>query len=103
MSNTRKKSGSRRDRPDAAPADPRELGFEEALEQIESIIDRIESGEVGLEQSLTEYERGVELIRRCRGILSRAEQRVEELNRRMDGDPADTRNDAGGTERRPAT
>lgn len=61
----------------AAPAD---LSFEEALRQVEAIIDRIESGEVGLEASVEEYDKGVALIRRCRDILARAEQRVEELN-----------------------
>lgn len=54
--------------------------FEEALEQLESIIDQIESGEIGLEQSIEAYEKGVELIKRCRGVLERAEQRIEELN-----------------------
>jgi exodeoxyribonuclease VII small subunit len=65
---------------------PAELSFEAALEQVEGIIDRIERGEVGLEESLSEYERGVELIKRCRAILRRAEQRVEELTARMKAD-----------------
>lgn len=63
-----------------------ELTFEDALEQVEAIIERIERGEVGLEESLAEYERGVELIKKCRGILERAEQRVEELTRKMESD-----------------
>jgi len=60
-----------------------EPSFETSLEEVESIIERIERGEVGLEESLTQYERGVELIRRCRGILKQAELRVEELTQRM--------------------
>jgi exodeoxyribonuclease VII small subunit len=68
----KKRSGS------AAGADG--PSFEEALEQLESIIDQIESGEIGLEQSIEAYEKGVELIKRCRGVLERAEQRIEELN-----------------------
>lgn len=68
----------------AAPAS--EPTFEDALEQVEAIIERIERGEVGLEESLAEYERGVELIKKCRGILERAEQRVEELTRRMESE-----------------
>lgn len=55
-------------------------GFEAALEQVESIIDRIESGEAGLEDSIEAYERGMTLLRRCRAILDRAEQRVRELS-----------------------
>lgn len=57
-----------------------EVRFEEAIERLEAIIDRIERGEVGLEESLTEYERGVGLIRRCREILDKAEQRIAELS-----------------------
>ncbi|MBC7771229.1 MAG: exodeoxyribonuclease VII small subunit [Pyrinomonadaceae bacterium] len=59
------------------------LTFEASLEQVEQIIERIEQGEVGLEDSLTQYEKGVELIRRCRSILKQAELRVEELTQRM--------------------
>lgn len=60
-----------------------EPSFEEALEQLEAIIERIEQGKVGLEVALAEYERGVELVRRCREILTSAEQRVEELGGKM--------------------
>jgi len=60
--------------------------FEEALGEIEAIIERIESGEVGLEESIGEYERGAGLIRRCREILERAEQRIEELTAESLGD-----------------
>lgn len=55
-------------------------GFETSLEAVEQIIDRIESGQAGLEESIREYERGVGLIRQCRVILDRAEQRIEELS-----------------------
>lgn len=64
-----------------AKPDERELSFEEALAQVESIIERIEGGQVGLEASVAEYEKGVALIRRCRDVLTRAEQRVEQLNK----------------------
>ena len=60
---------------DAEPA----ISFEEALANLEKIIDRIESGKVGLEESIGEYERGVAMLKRCRAILDRAEQRVAEL------------------------
>lgn len=62
------------------PSGGEEMSFEQAVERLEGIIDRIERGEVGLEESLTEYERGVGLIRRCREILNRAEQRIAELS-----------------------
>lgn len=57
-----------------------EMSFEDALEHVEGIIERIESGEVGLEASIDEYERGIGLLRRCRSILDRAEARVQTLN-----------------------
>lgn len=61
--------------------------FEQAVQQLEQIIERIESGQVGLEQSISEYERGVALIKRCRQVLDRAEQRVEELTAQMQATP----------------
>ncbi len=55
------------------------LGFEEAVEELENIIDRMERGETGLEESLKEYSRGDQLIQRCRQILDAAEQRIEAI------------------------
>ncbi len=59
------------------------LSFEDALAQIEAIIERIEAGEVGLEQSLAEYERGVGLINHCRSKLDTARKQVEDLTRKL--------------------
>jgi len=58
---------------------PIKLKYEEALEQIERIVERIESGEAGLEQTIAEYENGVKLIDHCRAILDRVEKRLAEL------------------------
>ncbi len=55
------------------------LSFEQAVERVEVIIDRIESGESGLERSLVELEEGTRLLQRCREILAKAEQKVIEL------------------------
>ncbi|MGP1273047.1 MAG: exodeoxyribonuclease VII small subunit [Phycisphaerales bacterium] len=63
-------------------------GFEEAMEQLESIIDQIESGEIGLESSIAAYERGVALVARCRSILADAEQRIETLSEALAEQPA---------------
>ncbi len=57
----------------------REPDFEQAIDQLEQIIDEVESGEVGLEQSLKHYEQGMKLVDRCRTILDQAEQRIAEL------------------------
>lgn len=62
------------------PAPTPDPTFEQAMAQLESIVERIESGEAGLEQSIAEYEKGVALVKRCREILGKAEQRVAELS-----------------------
>ncbi len=74
-------------------ADPQiaSMPFESAMEALEAITDKIESGEIGLEQSLTEYERGMKLIARCRDILDRAEHRVAELTLPPGTTPRDSR------------
>jgi len=59
---------------------PEELRYEELIDQLETIVDRIESGEIGLEESIKGYEEGIGLVKRARGILDRAEQRIIELN-----------------------
>ena len=59
---------------------PEAVSYEEAVEQLDGILERIESGEIGLEDSITAYEQGVGLIKRCREILDRAEQRIEHLD-----------------------
>lgn len=61
------------------PADASKLSFEDAIGELESIIGRVEKGEIGIEQALTQYERGVKLVARCRDILNTVEQRIEEL------------------------
>lgn len=60
-----------------------DLPFESALSEVESIIERIEAGEVGLEQSLSAYERGIQLIAHCRGKLDQAQLRVIDLTKKL--------------------
>lgn len=59
------------------------LSFEQAMEEVEAIIERIERGEIGLEKSLAEYERGVKLIQHCRQVHKQAVQRVDDLTARL--------------------
>lgn len=66
--------------------DPAEPSFEEAMAQVEAIVQRIESGEIGLEQSLSEYEKGLALLKRCRGVLDRVEQKITDLTAQMQGE-----------------
>jgi exodeoxyribonuclease VII small subunit len=63
----------------------KKLTFEEALTQLEQIAEQIEEGKIGLEESIDKYEQGMALVKQCRAILSRAEQRIQELQERPDG------------------
>lgn len=59
--------------------------FESALKELEGILTEIESGDVGLEESLVKYERGNFLIQHCRKVLNKAEKQIEELSKDPDG------------------
>jgi exodeoxyribonuclease VII small subunit len=58
-----------------------ELPFEAALERLEGIVDRLERGDLELEEALGAFEEGVRISRRCSELLEAAEQRVEVLVR----------------------
>lgn len=62
--------------PDANPVEPT---FEEALAELEAIVDQLERGDLSLQDSLQSFERGVALTAVCQRALSQAEQRVEML------------------------
>ena len=63
----------------------KKLTFEEALRQLETIAEQIEQGEIGLEESITKYERGMELVKHCREILAKAEHKIQQVEQRADG------------------
>ena len=69
------------------PAELDAMSFEDSLDALERIIQRIESGETSLEGSLAAYQQGEQLIRRCRELLFEAEQRIETI--RLDDLPPD--------------
>lgn len=55
------------------------LNFESALKELETLVERMEKGEISLEQSLKDFERGIELTRTCQKALKEAEQKVQIL------------------------
>jgi exodeoxyribonuclease VII small subunit len=64
-----------------APApDPAGLSFEKALEELESLVARMEDGKLPLEESLAAYQRGAELIKFCESKLSDAQARIAILD-----------------------
>jgi len=58
---------------------PEALGFDQILVRLREVVQRLESGELSLEQSLQVYEEGVQLARRGQMLLQQAEKRVEIL------------------------
>ena len=67
-----------------------ELTFEAALAELESIVERLETGKVDLEESIAIYERGEKLKKRCEQLLKSAEARIEKITLKGDGTPAGT-------------
>jgi exodeoxyribonuclease VII small subunit len=56
------------------------LSFEAAIKELTEIVGKIEQGEIALQDSLQQYERGMTLIKRCRTILKQAEERIEKIS-----------------------
>lgn len=65
--------------------EPNAVSFENALAELERLVERMEEGELSLEESLKTYERGIELSRACQRALDAAEQRIQVLSE-QDGD-----------------
>jgi len=63
------------------------IDFESAMRDLEQLVERLEQGDLPLEESLAAFERGVMLTRSCQGALKEAEQKVEILLRKA-GEPA---------------
>ena len=73
-----------------AQADVKKLTFERAMEELESIVKRLEDGKVPLEESVAIYERGEALKRRCEELLRQAEARVDKITTDSNGQPTGT-------------
>jgi len=71
-------------------ADIAEMTFERALKELESIVSRLERGDVELQESIAIYERGEALKGHCDRLLKQAEAKVERLTLDQDGQPAGT-------------
>jgi exodeoxyribonuclease VII small subunit len=68
------------------PKDLNALNFEQAITELTSIVEKIEQGEVPLQDSLTQYETGMTLIKHCRTLLHDAEARIEVISKQDDGE-----------------
>jgi exodeoxyribonuclease VII small subunit len=72
----------------AVPRDSRGPEFEQALAELEGLVERLERGELPLDEALKAFERGVALTRHCQAALQAAQQRVEVLLKRSGQTPA---------------
>ncbi len=69
------------------PAEIVGLSFEQALEQLEEIVKKLESGQGKLDEAIEFYERGAALKRHCEAKLKEAQQKVEKIVMTSDGSP----------------
>jgi exodeoxyribonuclease VII small subunit len=56
-----------------------ELSFEKAIGYLTDIVEKMESGQIPLQESISHYEQGMAIIGRCRKILADAEKKIEEI------------------------
>lgn len=56
--------------------------FEKSLQELETLVERLERGDLPLEEALKAFERGVALTRECQGALAAAQRRIEVLRKR---------------------
>ena len=79
----------------AAPAAPASLTYEAALQELEGLVARVESGQLPLDELLAGYQRGAVLLKMCRDKLQAVEQQIKVLDGKADA--------AGGLEATPWT
>ena len=73
-----------------ADTDISKLPFERAIEELETIVKKLEEGKVPLEESVAIYERGEQLKARCDALLAQAQARVEKITLGANGKPGGT-------------
>ena len=65
---------------DEAPPPVQSLSFEQALDELDALVRRMESGEMALEESIAAYRRGAQLAQHCQARLAAAEQEISKLD-----------------------
>lgn len=67
------------------PKKPAPVNFEQSLAQLEALVAHMESGELPLEEALSNFERGIQLTRECQSALQAAQHKVQILMQRPEG------------------
>jgi len=80
------KRGAQDERPAASPGEPPVATFEQNLKRLEEIVQRLEEGNLALDESLRLYEEGVAAFRQCQRMLAEAELKVRKLVETADGE-----------------
>ncbi len=61
------------------------LTFEQAISKLQEIVEKVETGQIGLEQAIGQYEIGCKLVQHCKKILEQAERKIEILSKGLEG------------------
>ena len=67
-----------------------QMSFEQAMKELETVVNQLERGDVALDASITLYERGAALKKRCEDELKRAEEKVAAITLNAEGAPTGT-------------
>lgn len=62
----------------------KDISFEQAMQQLEGIVQQLETGEMPLEEALRSFEQGAALIKKCSTVLKEAELKIEKLTSQED-------------------
>ena len=68
----------------------KDMSFEEAMQELESIVHQLETGEAGLDKSIKSYERGIDLKKHCDSKLKQASMKIEKIMMNQDGSVSTT-------------
>ena len=66
---------------------PKNLKFEQAMQRLDAIVEAMEAGEIGIEESISKYEEAMRLAAHCRRILDESEQRIKKIQLDAAGQP----------------
>jgi exodeoxyribonuclease VII small subunit len=79
--------------------DVENMSFEEAIKELTNIVGKIEEGQIPLQDSLEQYEKGMALIKQCRKILQKAEERIEKITKEEERDPVSQKDSKMGAQK----
>jgi len=70
-----------------APEDAGATTFEQMMGRLQDLVDKLEEGQLSLDESIRSFEEGMALVKKCTEVLDRAEERIQKLTRDSSGRP----------------